>query len=683
MYVDRIVLVHDVEAGASEYALDDLEVAPFIDPTSNGAAIVQAGAEEEQIAPVTMGDGRLLRNGRPLFPVFTRYHGEPLDQLRQAGFNLLLIPRYDDLPLLKSLAAAGLGAMAEPPALDVQPPEVTGDVTYNVGLPKFTADTANILMWHLGAETPPEALASVRAAADAVRDADRYRRPILVDVKGNVREFHRSVDVVGFSKHAVQTSLSPADYVQFLQQESLSALRGKPTFTWVFSEPNPANLTNRPANAIPPQLEPEQIWMQVYAALGAGSKAIGYWHWRPLGTTTPADVERHAAVTLANLQLHLLRDWLATGKVMDVAPVRMGTTRAPVPATFAQGFVSNFTKLASQTTSPVDQFDAHIRAPVLRCEAGLLILPQWIEPDGQFQPGAMVAQDVRILLRGIGGITHAWEVTTTGVYAHELEVDESSGGGTEIRLQRLDQLAAIVIPTDPQAIETMRRDVTAIRELAGRNWVTLAEAKLERVLQTHDALQQIAITQQPDAAQRARRRCHPRGGAASTPSGDQAPRQRRLRRRGAAAERVLQLTRQVQRTHWEQASRVFTSPVATPYTVCFQTLPDFWRMLQTLGRGARGRRISCTAVTSRTGIVSWRQAGSTVLRLRKPMWKPASNLRAGALPAARCGWQRGPPWPPRLRPCSTPRRCCSSPIPCRCRAGRPFTSAGKCGSIPR
>ncbi|MFV0443892.1 MAG: hypothetical protein ACK5Q5_10005 [Planctomycetaceae bacterium] len=587
MSVDQVLLRHALEAGESEYALDTLQLSPFIDPAANGTEIVQTKAEQAIVAPVTMGDGRLLRDGRPYFPVFTRYHGEPLEQLRQSGFNLMLIPKYDDLPLLKSLEQAGLGAMCEPPALQVKPPEQTGDVAYNVGLPRFTADTNNILMWHLGADVSPEALASVRAASNAVRDADRYRRPILVDVQGNIREFHRTVDVVGYSKHAMQTSLGPQEYFQFLQRESLAALRGKPTFTWVFTEPNPANLENRAAEAIQPQLEPEQIWMQVYAAIGAGAKGIGYWTRDEFTQDTPAAIERRQATTLANLQLYLLRDWLATGKVHGLAPVRLGSTANVVRQGMTSGLVGSFNKLLAKP-GPADALELQVQVPIIQCQHGLLILPQWLEQDGQFQPGPMRAEDVRIQLRGMGLVTHAWEVTTTDILAHNLRVDDGGSGGPELTLKRLDQTAAIVIPTDPRVIDQMRQEVQAIRETAANAWVNLAEMKLRRVVAVHDLLMSLEL--QPSQDSNASLRAAADSDAQLSAARRWLHEAQRQHQQGnfdatrVASEEVLRLTRIVQRQHWERAVQAVSSPIASPYTICFTTLPDFWRMTQTLSR---------------------------------------------------------------------------------------------------
>lgn len=578
MYVDRAVLSLEVEPGGYELVIDDLEVGPVIEPAGNGAAVIQARWDQPLRAPVTLGDGRLLRDGRPFFPVVTPYHGEDPALLRQLGFNVVWVPRYDDQKLLDALAAEGLGAMAEPPAERVRPADRSStDVGYDVGIPAFTPATANILFWSLGCEVSPAALSSVRAAADAVRDADPYRRPIFADVAGQAREFHRALDVLGVSRHSIHTSTAPLEYAAFLERAQLQALRGKPTFTWVFVEPNSANLANRPRDSAAPVVEYEQLMLQVYAALGAGHKAIGLWKHSRLDDATPAGNERRQAVLLANLQIHLLRRWIAAGKVVDLAPVRLGEGRSPVPRGFQQTLFTNYNRLASDTR-PLDALAAQVRAPVLRSDAGWLVLPQWLEADAQFQPGAMSAQDVRILLRG-EECPHAWLVTPTGVHPYQLVCDTEASGGTEIRLQRFEQCAAVVLTQDLSVIEELRRETQRTRELAGPAYVQLAQARLDRVQQVHDELQKLATKSVKDAdflLAQARRDLRSAEDELSAGNFDGA----RL-----ASERVLKLTRLVMRGHWENAARLFSSPVATPYTVSFQTLPDFWKLMHAVGRG--------------------------------------------------------------------------------------------------
>ncbi|MEZ6065660.1 MAG: hypothetical protein R3B90_08115 [Planctomycetaceae bacterium] len=573
MYVDRVVLVEEVKVGSTEWAIDDLQIAPLVDPASNGAELAQTSAAEATRGPVTLGDGRLLYQGQPYFPIICPYHGEELELLRSSGFNVIWVPRYDDEPLLRALAETGLGAMAEPPAAEVRPVEQDADGStprsiYNVGLPSFSSETSNILLWTLGAEIDPSALASVRAAAEAVRDADPSRRPVLADVTGSEREFHRSVDVLGVSRQAVHTSVSPLGYAGFLDHAARQALRGKPLITWVFTEPNPANLKNRDPRDRVPYVEPEQIWMQVWAAVGAGVKGIGYFRRTPFDPDDPLSVERLHAMRLANLQLYLLRDWLASGKVMDVAPVRLGEGKSPVKSNSRQPFVTAWNR-AADSDRPRDAIGGQVRAPVLQTPFGWLLLPQWLEQNAQYQPGVMAVEDVRIMLRGVDGV-HAWEVTTTGVHPYQVDVTPEVGG-SEIRLKRLDQTAAILITTDASAIETIKREAYSMQRMAAESWLALAEAKLTRVQSVHDELQKVSAAPYADGdyiLAEAHRELKTARESLTQGSSDQVR---------SGCQRILRLTRQVQRAHWDAANSELHSPVATPYSICFQTLPDFWR----------------------------------------------------------------------------------------------------------
>jgi hypothetical protein len=49
---------------------------------------------------------------------------------------------------------------------------------------------------------------------------------------------------------------------------------------------------------------------------------------------------------------------------------------------------------------------------------------------------------------------------------------------------------------------------------------------------------------------------------------------------------ALQSLRILQRGHWETATHRLASPVGSPHTLCFQTLPDHWRLIARLGKSA-------------------------------------------------------------------------------------------------
>ena len=61
-------------------------------------------------------------------------------------------------------------------------------------------------------------------------------------------------------------------------------------------------------------------------------------------------------------------------------------------------------------------------------------------------------------------------------------------------------------------------------------------------------------------------------------------RRKNITSRGSPATRRVRL-RTVQRNYWDHAVKGLSDPVSSPHTVCFQTLPDHWRMITRLGTG--------------------------------------------------------------------------------------------------
>jgi len=137
-----------------------------------------------------------------------------------------------------------------------------------------------------------------------------------------------------------------------------------------------------------------------------------------------------------------------------------------------------------------------------------------------------------------------------------------------------------VISNDLEWEKMLTRRMRENQQRCARLWVELAQARLDRVRPTHEILQQTA-------------RSKVKGGAALLQSAtqrlDEAEVQlqeqhfneaRRLSRLS------LRLLRRLQRAHWDNAVAGLSSPVSSPHTLCFDTLPDHWRMVASIGRGA-------------------------------------------------------------------------------------------------
>ena len=562
-YVDQISLRLTDEQVTWTLAIDDLELTPVVSPKNVGNAQPDDMHIPDRISPrIRIGDDRVLLDGLPFFPMFVPYHGESTQTLQRSLCNVVWVPDYEDRQLLQLMSDAGLGVMATPPQ-----PDLETDSPEQAGLLPFTAHTDPILFWMLDIQIPSSRLQQTSAWAEMVRDADRQRaRPIMGSVLGKEREFHRQLSLVGTSRSILHTTKTPLMYAESLDQRMRLALPGKPMFTLIPTAPAEELIASRPARSTTPVIEPEQIWMQGNIALAAGFKGIGYLTFDSLETDRVGAEECLRAIELMNYKIRLLEPWLATAKVSQLARVQVGREAS-----------ANRSALISRWDvrpgvvdhSPEGIAARQIQATVLECDQGLLILLNWLEDTAQYQPGWMVAEDVRILVNR--DILQVCELTTTGLHDHTLGVT-AVAGGTEICLKEFNQSAVLLVTTDQQAKDTLNSQLNQVRPLASEAWASLIRAKLTRV---RDILHQLDQPGIPAV--------HRAGDALRTASQlvDQAEKLHKAGRHSEVetpARMALAYLRSLQQSHWKNAVRQENSPASSPHTICFQTLPDHYRM---------------------------------------------------------------------------------------------------------
>lgn len=565
-YVDQVVLLMPTGLGPVDAQWDDLAIGPIVAPESIEKVV---GSEPAQAARLSWADNRLLSNGSPILPRFVTYQGEPATLLRDLRFSAAWMENPSEQSVMQALSGEGIGIFATPPS----PPEPAG--RDQVSMPPFGPEFDAIDCWMLG-RLDVRKLDDVQRWAEMVQDADRQRRLLLGDVAGHVREFHRCVPLLGASRHILQTSHSPTDYAEFLESRRIQALAGRPMTTLLPTEAAEAIRTTRRSADIEPVVEPEQISLCTHLAAAAGYKIFGYWTHTPLDSQSPGMEERRQVLKLLNIELGLLEPWLASGSVTGPTDVRTGDSTRPKadpksPLKSLNPFASGWTTPA-EPTGPKSPY----RATILRSPSGMLVLVDCVEDGAQFQPGSMTQPTLRFLGTRYDDVPTAFEITPTSVKNVEVDL-QSVVGGVEVVLKDFDQHAAIVMTSDLSKIEELRRRVSLVAKDAATASVALASAKLDRVEKIHLELQPLAPAI-PDATRTLQyARTYLREADDDLIGG----RHDEARRK---SQKAMAFTRQVQRAYWDQAVKHLSSPVASPHAVCFQTLPDHWRMLKRMDR---------------------------------------------------------------------------------------------------
>lgn len=584
VHVNRVLVGMKLSPGTLDLALDDLEVSPHVPVSVN--VIEQTRGEEASLGaepPMEFRLDRLLVAGRPFFPIIVPYHGESLSEIHEARFNTVWTPDLADKAIVGAIRRKGLWITAAPP----QPGAEAGDRgAAEASLLPFGAEAEGVLFWMLGARIPSASYPQLQQWIPQVQQADRaWNRPIAADVIDDERLFSRNISMLGISRHSLNGTLTLQGYRTWLSEHRGLARPGTFCWTWLQTEPSPDLLEQIPAGGQTPILEPEQIRLQLYTALMAGYRGVGYWSTGSLEPqpNDPVSRERWLAIKQLNLELSLLEPWL--GSSLDVMPPVPFTLKVPQGPTVGAGSVGIGNGLLSgfQRDARLRDQEARLRAEksrereltaaAMRTDYGTLVLPVWLERHAQFCPDQMAGNDATFVIPGVGESASAWEITTTGVQSL---IPERVAGGLKVTLRRFDQTAAILFTSDRDLVTKLERKAGSIAEVSARTCVELAQLKLERVRLVDEQLKSLAPAQ-PDGPQ-----------LLATARGLLGMAETSLRNSDWASARLragesLQLVRKLQRAHWYDAIRR-ASPVSSPYTMCFQTLPDHWKMLAQLGR---------------------------------------------------------------------------------------------------
>ncbi len=580
MYVDRVLLACPLPNQECEVLIDDLRLAPIVTPAS--IDLISGNIDTTPTTPaVAFRLDRLQVDDRPFFPRLVLHRNESPETLAALGFNTVWVADYTDTSMLAALRKQHLWAAATPP----QPQAESGDAlsSHAAGLVPFSSSSDAVLCWMLGTRIEGEERSRLVHWIEQIEMADRRRnRPIAIDVLGEERLFSRDVGWLGSSRHSLQTTFSLVEYREWLSERRSLARPGAFCWTWIQTEPTPALQSLGSFKSAVPVLEPEQIRLQTYAALAAGSRAVGFWTTTALDDDSPMAKERACALQQLNLELGLMEPWLATASGLTRIPCTAQipgavdpTRNLPIGRSFSNTLHRDGQLRAHAQQQRLKQNDAdELSAAVLRTEYGTLILPLWLEHQSQFVPAQSAAQEVTLTVAGAGETATAWEVSTTDVSSLR---SEPVAGGRRITLPRLDQTAMIWLTNEPKWKDSLLARVQAIKSASAAASVELARLKFARVAKVHEALQTLA-PQVPDGAQligRARLRLD-RAEAALRARDDHTAR--------LAAGETLQALRILQRAHWDEAVRSLSSPVSSPYTMCFQTLPEHWKLIAEIGR---------------------------------------------------------------------------------------------------
>ncbi|MDG1896218.1 MAG: hypothetical protein P8J37_15045 [Fuerstiella sp.] len=567
-YFDACVLVAEVHAGTTYIDIGSSTYGPVVAPRAGVVVrdpfIPLPSHKTER--RVRIERDRILVDGAPTFPIFIPDHGESPETLQRLGVNAVWVPDLHNVERMRSMKNMQMMVVATPPHPQFDPADFETPLQ---GLPPLDQMHPGPDIWLLGTRVGTEQQPHLLAWARAIRTADRMlRRPLMADVLAAEGVASRQIDIVGISQTL------PGGTTTFGESRNKSYLRlnssAQLTLPWEWIHVEPSSDLADWRNAVgaePVVVEPEQIMMQVVAALSAGSRGIGFWKTRLLDLDSPAQRETARAIELANLYVDILSPLLASSRVHGHIAMTLSGNGS------GSGVKSNsWINAATGTASSGPGYSQIPEVPdaaLLNGSGPSLILAGFWDRASHFVPQELYAKSAALTVAA-GETASAWQVFATGVTGLRRQ---PTAGGLALTISDFDQMATILISSDQEQQKELEARVHSHARRAGQLFIELAELKLARVQATCrkiDSLTSIDDSTIPlfEQAQR------------QIEMARQAQPRRDFRAAERYARRSMYSVRIVQNRYWNAALSGLPTPTASPHTINFAALPDHWQMLR-------------------------------------------------------------------------------------------------------
>ncbi len=553
VWIDELNLVGyaDSAPAVPRPSVVPLERLPDADRSGQSPTADRPEPTARDVSPGTSAGGSFVRprriklsgsvlevDGRRVLPRAIGYQGESLARLAQLGFNTVRLSAPPSPVMLREAGRLELMLICPPPAgllsgLQRDP---------MAPAPKIGPEYEPVLAWDLGSHLSEQQVEPMRRLAGRIRAADGYRgRPLICRPDASLREYSGFVDLLTVGQSPLATSLELSDYGRWIRHRSHLARPGTTIWSTVQSEPSWA-LRQQWASggrraSLPPEIGVEQIRLMAYTAIAAGSRGLLFDSSTSLEATDPASRGRAAALELVNLELELARRWVAAGRLVETVASRS---------------------------------HPEVSGAVFEYHRTHLLVPLWTAPGAQYVPGQAAGKELTFVVRGVPNSNRAYEITPGGL--RPVGRRQRVTGGIEVTLGEFSLCSMILFAEDRKIVASVREEAKAIGPRAARLYRQLAARKLEIVEDVDRRLSGRGAGQwQPgEHLVEARKYLQSSDGAAAA---------RDYTAACLNAERAMRLLRLVERSNWATAVGSLRSPVASPATVCFSTLPWHWSLV--------------------------------------------------------------------------------------------------------
>ena len=533
---------------------------PYPDASEGGSNGRATLPQVPEVPCVRLQGSLLLVDDRHMLPRAIEYQGEPLAFLKELGFNTVWLPDPPGSEILSQARQLGLWLVCPPPPFVVDRIGDPSALSRGVIGPEYE----RVLAWDLGRGLRGGQLSEISQLAKLVRAADQPgRRPLICGPQTDLRAFSRQVDLLLLGRSPLLGSLELTDYGKWIRTRPWLASPGKAT--WSTVQTQPADSLSRQWSVLgggkspPLSISSEQIGLLTYLTVTSGSRGLLFESRSPLDANDPDTRYRAATLELLNLELSLAEPWLAAGDFVSTVEGR----------------------------DSVEGRGPEAVGVVLRTDRAQLLVPMWTATGGQFVCGQSAGNGVSFIVPGVPEEYRAFHLRPGGMppVARAVRVTK----GTRITLDEFGLTSLVVLTAERLWVGNLARSAERVARRAAELRRQLAEARLRAVGQV--------LAEMPGGVLP---RLYSDGPGGRSPSDRLNEARRGLQScdgylatgNYAAAwmhgERALRPVRLMERELWDAAIGRVESPVTTPASVSFWTLPMHWELLGRIGASRLG-----------------------------------------------------------------------------------------------
>ena len=515
--------------------------------------------EVAEVPHVRLQGSLLLVDDCHMLPRAIEYQGEPLAFLKNLGFNTVWLPNPPSSEILREARQLRLWLVCPPPPVAF---DQTGARASSRGV--IGPEYDRVLAWDLGRGLHGREISDIGRLAKLLRAADQPgRRPLICGPQTDLRAFSRQVDLLLLGRSPLLGSLELTDYGKWVRTRPWLASPGKATWTTVQTQPAGSLLGQWRVlgkGKLPPlSISSEQIGLVAYTAVTSGGRGLLFESLSPLDANDPETRYRAATLELLNLELSLAEPWFAAGDFVSTVEGR----------------------------DPVQGRDPEAVGVVLRTDKSQLLVPMWTAPGGQFVCGQSAGNGISFVVPGVPNEYRAFQLQPGGLPPVALAVRVN--GGTRITLDEFGLTALVVLTAERLWVANLAGAAKKVGRRAAELRRQLAEARLLAVGQVLAEMSEGVLSQfnsdgpggrsSSDHLNEARKGLQSCDGCLAR--GDYAT-------AWLLGERAMRPVRLMERELWDAAISRVESPVTTPASVSFWTLPMHWELLRRIGTSRPG-----------------------------------------------------------------------------------------------